>query len=185
MLKVLEKNSKNSNRLSLSNITFNNKNESVSNFMNKWTYKTNLTSPFASLSGIKDNGVLKNQKHIYLNVNEILYIDSKVLPLFNLDENLSDYAIRFLFCKSMKSCLNSFVCEGYLIGELFNFFKDFNLVLGNISKCFNYMAPINDPVKEIFSRLSYKFNKKYNDALALILDSEINLFEEMEKLSNL
>lgn len=179
---LVNKNPYDCKKLSISNISFCSKNEkpALKNFFRKWTYITNLTSPFGGLSGIKDNGVLKNNKYFFLNVIPELHIDNKVLPVFQLEKNLSDYALEFLLSKNTEACIKTLISKkyGHFIGDLFNYLKDFSIIFKNINNTFAMIAPVNDPVYLIFEKIESNLRFKYDEAIEIMVNLDQNLIEE-------
>lgn len=179
---LVKKNPESSKMLSISNLSFQSeaKRPTLTNFFKKWTYETNLTSPFAGLSGLKDNGVLMNNKYFYLNVISDLHIDSKVLPVFCVENKLSNYALKFLLCKDIESCINELISKKYdhFIGDLFNYLKDFRVIFKNINKTLEMSTPSSDPVYLIFKNMESIFCHKYDQAIEIMVNSNRSSMEE-------
>lgn len=177
-----QKNPQFSKKLIFSQISFNSETKKpvLDNFFKKWTYETNLASPFAGLSGIKDTGVLKNNKYLFLNVIPELNIDNKVLPVFQNEQNLSNYALKFLLFEDTEFCIKILISKTYnhFIGDLLNYLKDFLVIFRNINQTFKTSAPINDPIRIIFEKMQSLLNYKYKKAIEIMVDSNENFMEE-------
>ena len=162
-----EKSKANLNLLPLSKLSF--KKDKVDKKMSKWCYSASLASPFAALSGLEDCDLLKGKHDLYLNVFDLIHIDSKLLPFYNQRDDLNSYALRFYLIDNFVDLLDILEeDEGIQIGDLMNQLKDFNVIFYVVKNCLNAIAPDDDPLKCILERMSDKFTEKYQDLIGHI-----------------
>jgi hypothetical protein len=151
------------NFLPVSKINFETKmSSSLKPFFDNLIYDAYLTSPFGALSGLQDNNLLETDKSLYLNITSNLNVDSKILPLYQSNANLCNYALLIVMSDNIDKTVK-IITENrrMLVGDLYNYLNDFSKVFNSISITFKKLAPRTDPVRLVFNELNVKIRDRF------------------------